>query len=65
MDPIPTDPCKCAYCGNVATLTLPCECPACGRTLRGFVDEMTAAELFLSARLNGLILKLEWVKAKP
>jgi len=55
-------PCKCIYCGNVASLTLPCDCPACERTLRGFVDEMTAAELFLSARLNGLETTLEWVK---
>ena len=56
-------PYKCSYCGNIATLQLPCDCPACGRTLRGAVADMTAAEMFLSARLNGLRPVMRWEKS--
>jgi len=51
----------CFYCQSRIVVALPCDCPACGRKLHKDVLEMTAVELFLASRENGLILNLKFV----
>jgi hypothetical protein len=50
---------RCTYCNAAVYKALPAVCE-CGKTLYKLVAEMTAAELFLAARMNGLRLNLTW-----